>query len=290
MDGMDTRRLGVPIRRLTRRPCACGVRLTAVCPCLWGFGPHRLREPPLGGSRDGHRTDARDRSEILRTVLPEPRCEIRATGESVPSRIHHEGHEEHEGRVAAMPVHRSRNLEPKPGVLLSGPSRAAIRPAGPSSCALLLRVLRTLRGEIRIAGARAGPGRTGSASAWSRFFSHGGQGGHGGRVAKPLPCRVSPCGRELGSGPIPLRGLALPLPLLTPHARVGCEALGGPSVPLCLHENPSGSPLRMPGLGRTGPVLAGCAWPRLRWAPNGRERSIGDPYDPAVSRRDATDQ
>jgi hypothetical protein len=165
MDAMDGGRPLPGARSFppTRRPMrALGARRSAGPPC-----PLRLRENPF------------------RSPVRDPR-----NGRLHPSRIHHEGHEEHEGRVAAMPASRVPSPEPSCAVRLERRSDLPV----PSSCPLLLRVLRALRGEIRIAGATAGPGRTGSASACSRLFSHRGHGGHGGRVVNPPPRRVRPGG------------------------------------------------------------------------------------------------
>ncbi len=73
-------------------------------------------------------------------ALPGPRSRL-VQPAGPPGRSHHEGHEEHEGRMGATPVPQART---------SSPSQAATPCAGSSqsSCALLLRGLRALRGEI----------------------------------------------------------------------------------------------------------------------------------------------
>jgi hypothetical protein len=76
---------------------------------------------------------------------------------------------------------------------------------------------------------------------------------------KPLPRRVSLGERDQGFRTDSAACLANPCFIPDAYARVGCEALGGPSVPLCLRENPSGSPQRLLGPAESAPASAGGA-------------------------------
>jgi len=128
-------------------------------------------------------------------ALPKPPCEILATGGSIQA-----GFTTKDTKSTKAKSRRCRC--PEPGTPNPNPERScAVRLERrsdlpiPSSYALLLRVLRALRGEIRIAGARAKARTTRiGVGAQPLYLSQR----HGGRVVKPLPHRVSPGERDQG--------------------------------------------------------------------------------------------
>jgi hypothetical protein len=114
------------------------------------------------------------------------------------SRIHHEGHEEHEGRVGVMPVTRARC--PKPGTP-SPPERSV--PNGDPTCRSPLRVLCFFVSFVLFVVRSGSPVRRPGLDEQDRprpaaVVSLTEARRHGGRVVKPLPRRVSPGERDRG--------------------------------------------------------------------------------------------